>query len=102
MLMDWRQMAGRPTVGAFQLDPWEMLNSVWSGGKQVGSEGGEARKWDGKIDFRRGWVIAAAWLLACGAECVFTTCLRRRGLTVTFFLTSAVYTTYSTSSDARG
>lgn len=68
MLMDWRQLAGRPTIGAFQLDPWEMLNSVWSGGKQVGSEGTEASRWDGKMDPRRGWVIAACWLAASGAE----------------------------------
>lgn len=68
MVMDWRQMAGKPTNGAFQLDPWETLNSVWSGGRQVGSEGGEANKWDGRMDSRRGWIIAVCWLVASGAE----------------------------------
>ena len=66
--MDWQQLAGRPTVAASQLDLWELLNSVWSGGKQVGLEGGEARKWDGSVDPRRGWIIALSWIVASGAE----------------------------------
>ncbi|PSS03329.1 hypothetical protein PHLCEN_2v4003 [Hermanssonia centrifuga] len=61
-------MAGRPTAGTFQGDPWRSLGSVWSGGKQVGSEGGESTLWDGHIDPKRGWIIAACWIAASGAE----------------------------------
>lgn len=73
MLMDWRQMAGRPTTGASLADTWQTLNSVWSGGKQVGTEDWDAGQWDGKIDPRRGWIIAICWLAACGAEYVLST-----------------------------
>ena len=78
--MDWRQMAGRPTVDAFQLDPWELLNSVWSGGMQVFTSGNDSapgsqrgmgeKKWDGRIDPRRGWIIAVCWIGAACAEYV--------------------------------
>lgn len=70
MLMDWRQMSGRPTTGASLADTWQTLNSVWSGGKQVGTEDWEAGHWDGKLDYRRGWIIAVCWMAACGAEYV--------------------------------
>ena len=70
MLMDWRQMAGKPTAGASLADTWQTLNSVWSGGMQVGTEDSETAQWDGQIDPRRGWIIALCWLAACGAEYV--------------------------------
>jgi protein SYS1 len=65
MVMDWRQMAGRPTTTS--TDPWTTLNSVWSGGKQVGIGGAEDH-WNTKIDWRRGWVIAVCWIGASFAE----------------------------------
>lgn len=67
--MDWRQLAGRPTVHALQKDgPWRSLGAVWSGGKQVGLEKLQMNLWDGRIDPRRGWVIAGCWLFASAAE----------------------------------
>ncbi len=82
MIMDWRQMAGKPTTGASLADTWKSLHSVWSGGHQVlsgdnngsgsssqqGSAGGGT--WSGQMDPRRGWIIAICWLATCGAECV--------------------------------
>lgn len=72
--MDWRQMAGRPTTGSLGTGPWETLRSVWSGGKQVGSEEWNASHWNGQIDSRRGWIVAACWIAASGAECVPQLC----------------------------
>lgn len=88
MIMDWRQMAGKPTTGASLADTWKSLHSVWSGGHQVlsgdsngsgsssqqGSAGGGT--WSGQMDPRRGWIIAICWLATCGAECVVPICLR--------------------------
>lgn len=69
MVMDWRQLAGKPTVHALQSGgPWRSIGVVWSGGKQVGSEDMQMDFWDGRIDPRRGWVIAVCWVLASAAE----------------------------------
>lgn len=67
MVMDWREMAGRPTVRMSQ-DAWSLWNTVWSGGRQVGSEGLHEGHWDGRIDPVRGWLIAACWIIASTAE----------------------------------
>ena len=64
--MDWRQMAGRPTTGASLADTWKNLHSVWSGGHQVGDS--RTVLWNGQIDSIRGWIIAACWIAASGAE----------------------------------
>lgn len=64
--MDWRQMAGRPTVpSAPGEDPWRALRIVWSGGKQIASD---SSHWDGRIDPLRGWIIAGCWIAASAAE----------------------------------
>ena len=68
MIMDWRQMAGRPTTGASLADTWKNLHSVWSGGHQVGDS--RTVLWNGQIDSKRGWIIAACWIAASGAEYV--------------------------------
>ncbi|KAJ3558703.1 hypothetical protein NM688_g761 [Phlebia brevispora] len=101
MILDWRQMAGKTTIGAFQ-NPWETLNSVWSGGRQVGSEG-EGNKWDGRMDPRRGWVIAVCWLAASGADIFYLyNLIRRPRLILDFVLTLVfnhlVLTTYYSNS----
>lgn len=71
MVMDWREMAGRPTVRGVQGEErWSSYYGAWSGGKQVGS-GWEAGRWDGRTDPIRGWVIAASWLIASSAEYAF-------------------------------
>ena len=97
-LMDWREMAGRPTVSASSVlaavpgdgEGWHKLSGAWSGGKQIGSveEGGggigegvkgaggsagaeeEMEVWDFGVDDKRGWMIGMGWLLACCIECV--------------------------------
>ncbi|ORY24075.1 integral membrane protein S linking to the trans Golgi network-domain-containing protein [Naematelia encephala] len=96
-ILDWRELASRPTISssAFQLpdfsldsaaEGWRKLRGAWAGGKQVGvvedDQGGigtgekahvgvedelEAL-WDFGVDDARGWVIGAAWLVASGFD----------------------------------
>lgn len=69
--MDWREMAGQPTVRGVQGEErWSSYYGAWSGGKQVGA-GWEDGGWDGRTDPIRGWVIAASWLIASSTEYVF-------------------------------
>lgn len=70
MIMDWREMAGHPTTRALPGEgPWKSLNSVWSGGKQVGL--GPTRQSDFRsIDVVRCWIIAICWMAASAAEYV--------------------------------
>ncbi|GJE93849.1 hypothetical protein PsYK624_100130 [Phanerochaete sordida] len=85
MIMDWRHMAGRPT--STSTDPWATLNSVWSGGKQVGVGEVEDR-WNTRLDPRRGWIIAACWVGASCADVFFLyTIVRRPRLILDFTLT---------------
>ena len=71
MIMDWREMAGRPTVrGIYGGERWTSYTQwAWSGGKKVGY-GWKEDRWDGRTDPLRGWIIAGCWLLACSAEYV--------------------------------
>lgn len=67
--MDWREMAGRPTVRGMQgQSPYSW---AWSGGKKIGYTWREDASSLGRIDPIRGWIIAACWLLASGAEYVW-------------------------------
>lgn len=69
--MDWREMAGQPTVRGVQGEErWSSYYGAWSGGKRVGG-GWEDGQWDGRTDPIRGWVIALSWLIASSAEYVF-------------------------------
>ena len=64
MVMDWRQMAGRPTVIGMPIgEKWW----AWSGGRKVGY-GVDNGQWDGSQDPIRGWIIAFCWIVACSAE----------------------------------
>jgi hypothetical protein len=67
--MDWREMAGRPTVRGIQGEGrWSQYSWAWSGGKKIGYGWDQ---WDGRTtDPMRGWIIAFCWLLACSAEYV--------------------------------
>jgi hypothetical protein len=68
MVMDWREMAGRPTVRGMQGgERWRSYAGAWSGGKMVGY-GLREDHWDGRIDPMRGWIIAFSWMIAAGAE----------------------------------
>jgi hypothetical protein len=66
--MDWREMAGRPTVR--MADFWTNYRWAWSGGKKVGYGYDQIQSWNGQIDPVRGWVIAVCWIAACSAEYV--------------------------------
>jgi len=102
MIMDWREIAGRPTSHISQ-GPWSSWNSVWSGGKQVGSGDLHHGHWDGEIDPLRGWIIALCWIAASTADIYYLyTLIRRPRLILDFSLTlifnHLVLTTYYSSS----
>jgi hypothetical protein len=69
--MDWRELAGRPTVrGLRGPQRWDALTGVWSGGVHIGHHEWDESHWDGHLDPRRGWIIGLCWLATFGAECV--------------------------------
>jgi hypothetical protein len=67
--MDWREMAGQPTVRGMQGEGgrWQSYAGAWSGGKKVGYGLGKDG-WDGRTDAMRGWIIAFCWMAASCAE----------------------------------
>jgi len=82
MIMDWREMAGRPTVRGMQgEDRWNAYYGAWSGGKQLGS-GWEEGAWDGRTDHLRGWIIAFSWIFASFAEYVMDSPGGHQNLTI--------------------
>ncbi|KAF7356936.1 hypothetical protein MVEN_01029500 [Mycena venus] len=103
MVMDWREMAGRPTVRGMQGEErWSAYRGAWSGGRKVGF-GLREDQWDGRTDPMRGWVIAFCWLVACSADIYYLyTLIRRPRLILDFALTLVfnhlVLTTYYSAS----
>ncbi|OBZ74022.1 Protein SYS1 [Grifola frondosa] len=103
MIMDWREMAGKPTVRALPGErPWSSWRSVWSGGKQVSSGELQEGGLSGQIDPIRGWIIGACWLAASAADIYYLfTLIRRPRLILDFSLTllfnHLVLTTYYSS-----
>jgi len=87
MIMDWREMAGRPTVRGMQIDEkwW-----AWSGGKRIGY-GWKDDQWDGRIDPIRGWIIAFCWLVACSADIYYLYKLVRRPRLILDFALTLVF-----------
>ncbi|KAI0248284.1 hypothetical protein BJV78DRAFT_1276618 [Lactifluus subvellereus] len=78
MLMDWREMAGRPTFRRLHgKERWSSFTGAWSGGRKVA--GGP---WymgpDGRGDYVRGWILAACWVLASTADVYYLYHLVRR------------------------
>ena len=68
MVMDWREMAGRPTVlGWNREDRWDVYGGAWSGGRKFDIEEFDDQQWSG-IDPLRGWIIAFCWLMASCVE----------------------------------
>ncbi|KAF5316742.1 hypothetical protein D9619_006775 [Psilocybe cf. subviscida] len=87
MIMDWRQMAGRPTVMGMPIgERWW----AWSGGRKVGY-GFRDDQWDGRIDPARGWIIAFCWIMACSADIYYLFKLVRRPRLILDFALTLVF-----------
>ena len=68
MVMDWREMAGRPTFqGWDREDRWDGYGGSWSGDRELDHKGANDQQWSG-IDPVRGWIIALCWLMASCVE----------------------------------
>ncbi|KAF7370925.1 hypothetical protein MSAN_00726400 [Mycena sanguinolenta] len=103
MVMDWREMAGRPTVRGMQGEErWSAYRGAWTGGRKVGY-GLREDQWNGRIDSMRGWVIAFCWLVACSADVYYLYALIRRPRLILDFALTLVFnhlvlTTYYSAS----
>ncbi|KJA22835.1 hypothetical protein HYPSUDRAFT_66799 [Hypholoma sublateritium FD-334 SS-4] len=87
MVMDWRQMAGRPTVIGMPIgERWW----AWSGGRKVGY-GVKDDQWDGSLDPIRGWIIAFCWIVACSADIFYLYKLIRRPRLILDFALTLVF-----------
>jgi len=64
MVMDWREMAGKPTIRGLNGTSY---GYAWSGGKMIGV-GWKSDQWSGRTDPLRAWMTAICWLVACSAE----------------------------------
>ncbi|KAF7977838.1 hypothetical protein HWV62_2585 [Athelia sp. TMB] len=104
--MDWREMAGRPTVRGIQGENgrWNSYAGAWSGGKKVGYNDVWGKdSWEGRTDPMRGWVIAFCWIVASGADIYYIYHLIRRPRMVLDFALTLVFnhlvlTTYYSAS----
>ncbi|TDL26585.1 hypothetical protein BD410DRAFT_763829 [Rickenella mellea] len=111
MVMDWRELAGRPTVHGLRGDDrrgWSVFRGAYTGGRRVGAGAGPeewldlgdgSHGWDGRLDPFRGWVIAFCWMVACGFDVYYLyTIVRRPRLILDFAITlifnHVVLTTY--------
>ncbi|KAK2467356.1 hypothetical protein APHAL10511_000591 [Amanita phalloides] len=91
MVMDWREMAGIPTVRwAYGSERWNSYTWAWSSGRKVG-HGWTLDQWDGKIDPTRGWVIAFCWMLACSVDIYYLYALVRRPRLILDFALTLVF-----------
>ncbi|KAF8184487.1 integral membrane protein S linking to the trans Golgi network-domain-containing protein [Pholiota molesta] len=87
MIMDWRQMAGRPTVIGMPIgEKWW----AWSEGKKIGY-GWKDDQWDGSLDPRRAWIIAFCWIVACSADIYYLYKLVRRPRLILDFALTLVF-----------
>ncbi|WVR03751.1 hypothetical protein IAU60_000746 [Kwoniella sp. DSM 27419] len=90
-IMDWREMAARPTISKDSfpgVEGWRKLRGAWAGGKEIGSvahpeleDGGEVddyrvidenkvldEYWEYGVDDKRGWIIGGAWLVTFAVD----------------------------------
>ncbi|TFK73734.1 hypothetical protein BDN72DRAFT_761048 [Pluteus cervinus] len=101
MVMDWREMAGRPTVRGIQGEEWwNAFAGAWSGGRKVGHNWHD---FEGRTDPIRGWIIAFCWMVACSADIYYMYSLVRRPRLVLDFALTLVFnhlvlTTYYSAS----
>ena len=78
MVMDWREIAGYPTVHGLAGDDrrgWSVFRGAYSSdGEKLGTgtwlDLSAVYQWDGRTDPMRGWVVAGCWLVTSLAECV--------------------------------
>ncbi|KAE9405384.1 hypothetical protein BT96DRAFT_988430 [Gymnopus androsaceus JB14] len=103
MIMDWREMAGRPTVrGIYDSEKWGSYSWAWSGGKILGFTWREDQL-RGGLEPMRGWIIAFCWIIACFADIYYLYILVRRprlilDFAVTLAFNHLLLTTYYSSS----
>lgn len=99
MLMDWREMAGRPTFRRLHgEDRWNSFTGAWSGGKKV-AEAAWFAGMDEHSDSWRGWILAFCWMLASGADIYYLYAIIRRprlilDFSLTLLFNHLVLTTY--------
>jgi len=117
MIMDWREMVGRPTMSGLQGENtrgWSAFRGAYSGGKKLGGGVGPGAggtgwaaedmwKWDGGMDPVRGWVIACCWMVASIVDVYTIYALVRRpthvlDFSLTLLLIHIILTTYYSSS----
>lgn len=110
MVMDWREMAGWPTVHGLAGDDrrgWSVFRGAYSGGRRIGTgtwidpfkDESNLYRWDGRTDHMRGWVIAFCWMVAscCNVFYLYTLIKRPRlilDFSVTLLFNHIVLTTY--------
>lgn len=67
MIMDWREMAGRPTFRLLHGEErWNAFAGTWSGGRRVADSVIQPG-----TDVTRGWILAVAWIFASIVEYVY-------------------------------
>ncbi|KZV72257.1 hypothetical protein PENSPDRAFT_604732 [Peniophora sp. CONT] len=95
MVMDWREMAGRPTFRLLHGEErWNAFAGAWSGGKKL-TEGGVQPG----VDPLRGWVLGVAWVLASTVDAYYLFAIVRRprlilDFALTLLFNHLVITTY--------
>ncbi|KAG9024655.1 hypothetical protein FRB95_011247 [Tulasnella sp. JGI-2019a] len=107
MIMDWREMAGRPTITGVKGDDirgYNAFSGVWSGGERLsGGTALQSWEWDGGADPMRGWIIGFSWLLASGADVFYIYHIIRKpthvlDFALTLLLNHLILTTYYSAS----
>ncbi|KAG7096831.1 hypothetical protein E1B28_004240 [Marasmius oreades] len=111
MIMDWREMAGRPTVPAiYDAERFGsyLYSWAWNGGKIVGYSWREDllrmnKHGNRAVDPMRGWVVAFAWIAACCVDLIPLYALIRRprlilDFSFTLLFNHLVLTTYYSTS----
>ncbi|KAI0029960.1 integral membrane protein S linking to the trans Golgi network-domain-containing protein [Vararia minispora EC-137] len=95
MIMDWREMAGRPTFRLLHGEErWNAFAGTWSGGRRVADSAAQPG-----VDPIRGWVLAVTWVLACLVDVYYLFVIVRRprmilDFAATLLFNHLVITTY--------
>ncbi|WWD16440.1 hypothetical protein CI109_100866 [Kwoniella shandongensis] len=121
-ILDWRELAARPTVSKSSfpgVEGWKKLRGAWAGGKEIGSVkigdgevgsgmeavGREADEdpWDYGVDAKRGWVIGGVSLLTFAIDIAPLCLIVRRpthilDFSLTLIFNHFILTTYYSSS----